>query len=68
MRKRPGEENDAHRRRLVELLQAAAARLRRRLPEEEGALRSVLEALGSLEANANTGIVFSDLVLRARHG
>ena len=68
VRHRPGEENDVHRRRLAELLQAAAARLRRQLPDHEAALRSVLEALGSLEANANAGIVFSDLVLRARHG
>ncbi len=68
VRRRPGEESDANRRRLAELLQAAAARLRRELPDQERALRSVLEALGSLEANANAGIVFSDLVLRARHG
>ena len=68
VRRRSGEENDANRRRLADLLQATASRLRRRLPDQEAALRSVLEALGSLEANANAGIVFSDLVLRARHG
>ncbi len=62
-RRRPKEESAAHRRRLQEVLRVAAARLRRRLPESESALRSVVDALGSVTANANAAIVLADLVL-----
>jgi len=62
-RRRPKEESAAHRRRLQEVLRVAAARLRRRLPESESALRSVVDALRSLTANANAAIVLADLAL-----
>ncbi len=62
-RKKPGEESKQQRRRLIEVLRVAATRLQRRLPESECALRLVVDALGSLGANANPTIVFSELVL-----
>lgn len=62
-RRRPKEESAAHRRRMQEVLRVAAARLRRGLPESESALRSVVDALRSLTANANAGIVLADLAL-----
>jgi DNA polymerase-3 subunit delta' len=62
-RRRPKEESAAHRRRLQEVLRVAAARLRRRLPESESALRSVVDALRSLTANANAAIILADLAL-----
>jgi hypothetical protein len=62
-RRRPKEESAAHRRRVREVLRVAAARLRRGLPESESALRSVVDALRSLTANANAGIVLADLAL-----
>jgi len=62
-RRRPKEESAAHRRRMREVLRVAAARLRRRLPESEPLLRSVVDALRSLTANANAGIVLADLAL-----
>ena len=49
---------------MVEVLRVAAARLRCRLPEEEPALRLVVEALGSIGANANPVMVFSELALK----
>ena len=62
-RRKSGEESKEHRNRMVEVLRVVAARLRRRLPDEEGRLRLVVEALGSIQANANAPIVFSELVL-----
>jgi DNA polymerase-3 subunit delta' len=62
-RRRPKEESPAHRRRVREVLRVAAARLRRGLPESESDLRSVVDALRSLTANANAGIVLADLAL-----
>ena len=62
-RRKPGEESQQHRRRLIEVLRVAATRLRRRLPGSESALRLVVDALGSLGANANLTLVFSELVL-----
>ena len=62
-RRRPKEESAAHRRRMREVLRVVAARLRRRLPESEALLRSVVDALRSLTANANAGIVLADLAL-----
>ncbi len=63
VRRRKDEEPVAQRARLVETCRVAAARLRRRLPETEGALRPVVEALRSLLGNANPSIVFAGLVL-----
>lgn len=63
VRRRKDEEAQAQRVRLVEVCRVAAARLRRRLPETEGALRPVVEALRSLLSNANPSIVFAGLVL-----
>jgi len=65
IRKKPKEETKDHRQRLAELLRATAARVRRTLPGGEDALRSVIEALGSLAGNANPGIVFTHLALHA---
>ncbi|MGH7163222.1 MAG: hypothetical protein ACREID_07045 [Planctomycetota bacterium] len=62
-RSRGGEESRARRRRQVETVRVAAARLRRDLPGGEFALRRLLDALGSLAANANPSIVFCDLAL-----
>jgi DNA polymerase-3 subunit delta' len=62
-RRRPKEESAAHRRRMREVLRVAAARLRRDLPESESALRSVVDALRSLTANANAAIILADLAL-----
>ena len=42
---------------------ALAARLRRELPQSENVLRSVVEALGSLAANANPAILVAELAL-----
>lgn len=64
-RPRGAERAAEQRRRLVETLQAAAARLRRRAPVPEDRLRAVVEGLGSLLDNGNAMIVLSDLVLRA---
>ena len=63
MRRRKDEESKEHRRRLIEIGRVAAGRLRRRLPESENVLRLLVEALGSLAANANPGIVFAELAL-----
>ncbi len=63
-RRKPGEESKQQRRRMAEVLRVAATRLRRRLPEEEPALRLVVEALGSIGANANPVMVFSELALK----
>jgi hypothetical protein len=62
-RRRPKEESAAHRHRMREVLRVVAARLRRRLPGSEPLLRSVVDALRSLTANANAGIVLADLAL-----
>jgi len=71
VRKRKDEDGTAQRRRLEEVCRVTAARLRRGLPESEGSLRRVVEALRSLVANANPSIVFADLALtpwtRNRH-
>jgi len=64
-RPRGAERPPEHRRRLVETLQAAAARLRRRTPVPEDRLRAVAEGLASLLGNGNAMIVLADLVLRA---
>jgi len=63
VRRRKDEESQGQRTRLVEVCRVAAARLRRRLPETEGALRNVVLALRSLLSNANPSIVFAGLVL-----
>jgi hypothetical protein len=63
VKRRKDEEPPDQRVRLVEVCRVAAARLRRRLPETEGALRPVIEALRSLLQNANPSIVFAGLVL-----
>lgn len=63
VRKRKDEEAAGQRARLVETCRVAAGRLRRKLPETEGALRPVVEALRSLLQNANPSIVFAGLVL-----
>jgi DNA polymerase-3 subunit delta' len=62
-RKQKGEDGNAQRARIAEVLDVVAVRLRERLPESEGALRCVVEALGSLGRNANPGIVLADLLL-----
>ena len=59
------EDRAAHRRRMAEIFDGASARLRESLPGTENVLRSLVEALGSLSANANPDIVLADLVLRA---
>jgi DNA polymerase III subunit delta' len=63
VRRRKDEEAGDQRERLLEVCRVAAARLRRKLPETEGALRPVVEALRSLHSNANPSIVFAGLVL-----
>jgi len=63
VRRRKDEESQGQRERLLEVCRVAAARLRRQLPETEGALRPVVEALRSLLSNANPSIVFAGLVL-----
>jgi len=63
VRRRKDEDPREFRRRLRATLEAVAGRLRRDLPESETALRGVVEALGSLGANASPGIVLSELVL-----
>jgi len=63
VRRRKDEEAADQRARLSEVCRVAAARLRRGLPESEGALRPVVEALRSLSLNANPSIVFAGLVL-----
>jgi hypothetical protein len=63
VRKRKDEEAGDQRARLVETCRVAAARLRRQLPESEGALRPAVEALRSLHSNANPSIVFAGLAL-----
>jgi hypothetical protein len=62
-RKRGEEDGKGQRRRLAEALRLAAARLRRDLPGREGALRAVVSALASLEANASPGITLAELAL-----
>jgi len=63
VRRRKDEEAGGQRARLVEVCRVAASRLRQELPESEGTLRPVIEALRSLLANANPSIVFAGLVL-----
>lgn len=63
VRRRKDEEAPEQRARLAEVCRVAAARLRRSLPETEGALRPVVEALRSLSSNANPSIVFAGLML-----
>ncbi|HEX5137412.1 MAG TPA: hypothetical protein VFY93_10590 [Planctomycetota bacterium] len=63
VRRRKEEEAPDQRARLAEVCRVAAARLRRGLPETEGALRPVVEALRSLSSNANPSIVFAGLVI-----
>ena len=63
VKKRKEEESRDHRRRLQEILRVAATRLRRDLPDTEYALRLAVEALGSVNANANPGILFAELAL-----
>jgi len=63
LRKRSGEDRAVHRRRCREILRVAATRLRRDLPDSESGLRPVIEALRSLERNANASIVFTGLAL-----
>jgi len=65
-RKKKGEDGKAHRRRVAAVLAAAAAELRGGLPESETVLRCVVDALGSLSANANLSIVLADLALWSR--
>ncbi len=62
-RRGAGEEAKAHRQRLAEILRIAAFRLRRRLPESEAALRSVVEALRCLGANVGGPLLFAELAL-----
>jgi hypothetical protein len=64
-RRRADEKAAEQRRRLGALLRVAATRLRRDLPETEAPLRLVLGALGSMAANANPAIVFSELALHS---
>ena len=63
VRRRSEEKSKDQRRRLIETLRVVANRLRARLPDSEGDLRSVLEGLGSLARNANPAMVFADLAL-----
>jgi replication-associated recombination protein RarA len=63
VRKRKDEDAGAQRARLEDTCRVAAARLRRGLPGTEGALRRVVNALGSLHANANPSIVLAELAL-----
>lgn len=63
VRRRKDEEAMDQRARLSEVCRVTCARLRRRLPETEGVLRPVVEALRSLSSNANPSIVFAGLVL-----
>ncbi len=62
-RRRKGEDSKGHRRRLAAVLGAAASELRGALPGSESVLRCVVDALGSLSANANPSIVLADLAL-----
>jgi len=64
LRRRSDEKAADQRRRLGEVLRVTALRLRARLPESEAPLRSVVAALGSMAANGNPAIVFSDLALK----
>jgi DNA polymerase III delta prime subunit len=63
VRRKTDEKAGDQRRRLSEVLKVAATRLRRELPATEQPLRCVVSALGSMAANANPAIVFSDLAL-----
>jgi len=63
LRRRSDEKAADQRRRLGETLRVAAVRLRAQLPESEPPLRSVVAALGSITANANPSVTFSDLAL-----
>ncbi len=69
-RARGGEKPADLRRRLGEVLRVAATRLRRDLPASEFVVRALMEGLGSLQANANPGIVMAHLVVQGwkRHG